>query len=90
MNKFNSHRIQENYWRKQKNDRTKNVVVILDYNGVPVGVFVLQTGGIVQEFTDNNDSILLTSFSVNHNKQIKGCYKIIGFITRLCKILLSN
>lgn len=62
MNKFNSHRIQENYWRKQKNDRTKNVVVILDYNGVPVGVFVLQTGGIVQEFTDNNDAILLTSF----------------------------
>ncbi len=75
MNKFNSHRIQENYWRKQKNDRTKNVVVILDYNGVPVGVFVLQTGGIVQEFTDNNDSILLTYFSVNHNKQIKGCDK---------------
>lgn len=68
MNKFNSHRIQENYWRKQKNDRTKNVVVILDYNGVPVGVFVLQTGGIVQEFTDNNDAILLTSFSINHNK----------------------
>lgn len=75
MNKFNSHRIQENYWRKQKNDRTKNVVVILDYNGVPVGVFVLQTGGIVQEFTDNNDAILLTSFSINHNKRIKGCDK---------------
>ncbi|UNP78845.1 GNAT family N-acetyltransferase [Bacillus nitratireducens] len=57
---------------KAKNDRTKNVVVILDYSGVPVGVFALQTGDRVQEFTENKDAILLTSFSVNHNKQRKG------------------
>ena len=60
---------------KAKNDRTKNVVVILDYNGVPVGVFILQTGDRVQEFTENKDAILLTSFSVNHNKQKKGYAK---------------
>ncbi|MED1411039.1 MULTISPECIES: GNAT family N-acetyltransferase [Bacillus] len=60
---------------KVKNDRTKNVVVILDYNGVPVGVFALQTGDRVQEFTDNNDAILLTSFSIDHNKQRKGYAK---------------
>ncbi|MED0989620.1 GNAT family N-acetyltransferase [Bacillus nitratireducens] len=60
---------------KAKNDRTKNVVVILDYSGVPVGVFALQTGDRVQEFTENKDAILLTSFSVNHNKQRKGYSK---------------
>ncbi|PES74405.1 GNAT family N-acetyltransferase [Bacillus cereus] len=60
---------------KAKNDRTKNVVVILDYSGVPVGVFALQTGDRVQEFTENKDAILLTSFSVNHNKQRKGYAK---------------
>ncbi|PFM63346.1 GNAT family N-acetyltransferase [Bacillus cereus] len=60
---------------KVKNDYTKNVVVILDYNGVPVGVFALQTGDRVQEFTDNNDAILLTSFSIDHNKQRKGYAK---------------
>ncbi|EJQ13820.1 hypothetical protein IE3_02719 [Bacillus cereus BAG3X2-1] len=60
---------------KAKNDRTKNVIVILDYSGVPVGIFALQTGDRVQEFTENKDAILLTSFSVNHNKQRKGCAK---------------
>jgi len=60
---------------KAKNDRTKNVVVILDYSGVPVGVFALQTGDRVQEFTENKDAILLTSFSINHNKQKKGYAK---------------
>ncbi|MGG5791615.1 GNAT family N-acetyltransferase [Bacillus nitratireducens] len=60
---------------KAKNDRTKNVIVILDYSGVPVGIFALQTGDRVQEFTENKDAILLTSFSVNHNKQRKGYAK---------------
>ncbi|QUG84364.1 GNAT family N-acetyltransferase [Bacillus nitratireducens] len=60
---------------KAKNDRTKNVVVILDYSGVPVGVFALQTGDRLQEFTENKDAILLTSFSINHNKQRKGYAK---------------
>ncbi|MGN5652042.1 GNAT family N-acetyltransferase [Bacillus sp. Brlt_9] len=57
---------------KAKSDRTKNVIVILDYNGVPVGLFALQTGDRVQEFTDNQDALLLTSFSINHNRQRKG------------------
>ncbi|AJH21232.1 GNAT family N-acetyltransferase [Bacillus mycoides] len=56
-------------------EKAKNVVVILDYNGVPVGVFILQTGDRVQEFTENKDAILLTSFSINHNKQNKGYAK---------------
>ncbi|PGL32193.1 GNAT family N-acetyltransferase [Bacillus cereus] len=60
---------------KAKNDRTKNVIVILDYSGVPVGIFALQTGDRVQEFTENKDAILLTSFSVNHDKQRKGYAK---------------
>ncbi|HHK5533692.1 TPA: GNAT family N-acetyltransferase [Bacillus mobilis] len=60
---------------KAKSDRTKNVIVILDYNGLPVGLFALQTGDRVQEFTDNQDALLLTSFSINHNRQRKGYAK---------------
>ncbi|KAB2441246.1 GNAT family N-acetyltransferase [Bacillus luti] len=60
---------------KAKSDCTKNVIVILDYNGVPVGVFALQTGDRVQEFTNNANALLLTSFSINHNRQRKGYAK---------------
>ncbi|EEK78716.1 N-acetyltransferase [Bacillus cereus] len=60
---------------KAKSDRSKNVIVILDYNGVPVGVFALQTGDRVQEFTNNENALLLTSFSINHNRQRKGYAK---------------
>ena len=60
---------------KAKSDRTKNVIVILDYNGVPVGLFALQTGDRVQQFTENEDALLLTSFSVNYDKQRKGYAK---------------
>ncbi|WP_141521784.1 GNAT family N-acetyltransferase [Bacillus cereus] len=60
---------------KAKSDRTKNVIVILDYNGVPVGLFALETGDRVKEFTDNEDALLLTSFSINHNRQRKGFAK---------------
>jgi RimJ/RimL family protein N-acetyltransferase len=51
------------------------VIVILDYNGVPVGLFALETGDRVKEFTDNEDALLLTSFSINHNRQRKGFAK---------------
>ncbi|MEW9578782.1 GNAT family N-acetyltransferase [Bacillus toyonensis] len=61
--------------KKAKSDRTKNVIVILDYNGVPVGLFALQTGERVQEFTENEDALLLTSFSINYNKQRRGYAK---------------
>lgn len=60
---------------KAKSDRTKNVIVILDYNGIPVGLFALQTGDRVQEFTDNQNALLLTSFSINHDSQRKGYAK---------------
>lgn len=55
--------------------KAKNVIVILDYNGVPVGLFALQTGDRVQEFTENESALLLTSFSINHNRQRKGYAK---------------
>ncbi len=51
------------------------MIVILDYNGVPVGLFALQTGDRVQEFTKNENALLLTSFSINHNRQRKGYAK---------------
>lgn len=35
----------------------------------------MQTGDRVQEFTDNQDALLLTSFSINHNRQRKGYAK---------------
>jgi ribosomal protein S18 acetylase RimI-like enzyme len=60
---------------KAKSDRTKNVIVILDYNQIPVGIFALQTGDRVQEFTENKNALLLTSFSINHNRQRKGYAK---------------
>lgn len=55
--------------------KAKNVIVILDYNGVPVGLFALQTGDRVQEFTENESALLLTSFSINHNRQRRGYAK---------------
>ncbi|AIE79703.1 acetyltransferase, GNAT family [Bacillus cereus] len=61
--------------KKAKNDCTKNVIVILDYNGVPVGLFTLQTGDSVQEFTENESALLLTSFSINYDRQGKGYAK---------------
>jgi len=60
---------------KAKSDHTKNVIVILDYKGIPVGLFALQTGDRVQEFTDNPDALLLTSFSINYDRQRKGYAK---------------
>lgn len=51
------------------------MIVILDRNGVPVGLFALETGDRVKEFTDNEDALLLTSFSINHNRQGKGYAK---------------
>ena len=37
--------------------------------------FALQTGDRVQEFTENENALLLTSFSINHNRQRKGYAK---------------
>ncbi|KFM98680.1 GNAT family N-acetyltransferase [Bacillus clarus] len=60
---------------RAKNDRTRNVVVILDEKAIPVGVFALQTGERIEEFTKNVDALLLVSFSVNYDKQGKGYAK---------------
>ncbi len=35
----------------------------------------MQTGDRVQEFTENENALLLTSFSINHNRQRKGYAK---------------
>lgn len=59
---------------KAKKDPTRNVVVILD-NEVPVGIFALQTGERIGEYTNNHDALLLVSFSINYEKQGKGYAK---------------
>ncbi|WP_242143100.1 MULTISPECIES: GNAT family N-acetyltransferase [unclassified Bacillus cereus group] len=59
---------------KAKEDITKHVVVIVDQD-VPVGIFALQTGEIVKEYTNNSDAVLLVSFSVDYEKQGKGYAK---------------
>ncbi|MEI4620224.1 GNAT family N-acetyltransferase [Bacillus pfraonensis] len=56
---------------KAKKDTTRNVVVITA-NQIPVGVFALQSGARVAEYTDNPNALLLISFSINYEKQGKG------------------
>ena len=51
------------------------MIVILDHNGVPVGLFALETGDRVKEFTDNEDALLFNVISINHNRQRKGFAK---------------
>lgn len=57
-----------------REDMTRNVVMILA-NQVPVGVFSLQTGERVAEYTDNPNALLFASFSINYNEQRKGYAK---------------
>ncbi|KEK22784.1 GNAT family N-acetyltransferase [Bacillus gaemokensis] len=59
---------------KAKKDTTRNVVVIVE-NDTPVGIFALQTGERVGEYTDNPNSLLLVAFSINYTKQGKGYAK---------------
>ncbi|MEN1936304.1 GNAT family N-acetyltransferase [Paenibacillus sp. 102] len=56
---------------KAKKDTTRNVVVITA-NQIPVGVFALQSGARVAEYTDNPNALLLIAFSINYEKQGKG------------------
>lgn len=53
---------------KVKSDYIKNVIVILDYNGVLVGFFVLEMGDRVKEFIDNEDVLFLMLFFINYNR----------------------
>ena len=66
------------------------MIVILDHNGVPVGLFALETGDRVKEFTDNEDALLLTSFLLITIDKEKDSLKVIVIIRRVCKTLFSN
>ncbi|WP_459502902.1 GNAT family N-acetyltransferase [Bacillus sp. C1] len=59
---------------KAKKDPTRNVVVITA-NQKPVGVFALQSGKRVGEYTGNPHALLLTSFSIHYEEQGKGYAK---------------
>lgn len=57
-----------------KQDSTRNPIVILA-GGKPVGIFSLQSGSRVQEYTNKENSLLLTSFSINYTEQGNGYAK---------------
>ncbi len=61
--------------KKAKNDRTKNVIVILDYNGVPVGLLHCKQEIECRSSQKMRVLYFLTSFSINHNRQRKGYAK---------------
>ncbi|MBO1580727.1 GNAT family N-acetyltransferase [Bacillus sp. XF8] len=60
---------------KAKKDVTRNVVVIMANHHTPVGIFALQSGARVAEYTDNPNALLLVAFSINYEKQGKGYAK---------------
>lgn len=57
-----------------KQDPTRNPIVILA-DDKPVGIFSLQSGSRVQEYTTKEKSLLLTSFSINYTEQGNGYAK---------------
>lgn len=57
-----------------KQDPTRNPIVILA-NNKPVGIFSLQSGSRVQEYTTKENTLLLTSFSINYAEQGNGYAK---------------
>ncbi|MCM3737172.1 GNAT family N-acetyltransferase [Bacillus cytotoxicus] len=57
-----------------KQDTTRNPIVIL-VDEKPVGIFSLQSGSRVQEYTNKENSLLLTSFSINFTEQGNGYAK---------------
>ncbi|MEH6891703.1 GNAT family N-acetyltransferase [Bacillus sp. JJ864] len=59
---------------KVKQDSTRNPIVILAEDK-PVGIFSLQSGSRVQEYTNKENSLLLTSFSINYTEQGNGYAK---------------
>ncbi|PEA54065.1 GNAT family N-acetyltransferase [Bacillus pseudomycoides] len=59
---------------KVKQDPTRNPIVILA-DDKPVGIFALQSGSRVQEYTNKENSLLLTSFSINFTEQGNGYAK---------------
>ncbi|MGF9966957.1 GNAT family N-acetyltransferase [Bacillus rhizoplanae] len=69
---FTSHPIE--LLDKAEQDLTRNPIVILA-NDKPVGIFALQSGSRVQEYTNKENSLLLVSFSINYTEQGKGYAK---------------
>ncbi|SFI76126.1 Protein N-acetyltransferase, RimJ/RimL family [Bacillus sp. 71mf] len=59
---------------KAQQDPTRNPIVILA-DDKPVGIFALQSGSRVQEYTNKENSLLLTSFSINYTEQGRGYAK---------------
>ncbi|MEI4828331.1 GNAT family N-acetyltransferase [Bacillus sp. FJAT-53711] len=59
---------------KTEQDTTRNPIVILA-DDKPVGIFALQSGNRVQEYTNKENSLLLVSFSINYAEQGKGYAK---------------
>ncbi len=59
---------------RAEEDATRNVVVITA-NQIPVGIFALQSGARVAEYTENPHALLLNSFSINYENQGKGYAK---------------
>lgn len=57
-----------------KQGPTRNPIVILA-DDKPVGIFSLQSGSRVQEYTTKEKSLLLTSFSINYTEQGNGYAK---------------
>ncbi|WP_112180445.1 GNAT family N-acetyltransferase [Paraliobacillus zengyii] len=55
-------------------DRTRHPIVIL-FNGVPAGFFVLHGWEGVKAYSDNEDAILIREYSVNSIYQGKGIAK---------------
>ncbi|MGG2065552.1 GNAT family N-acetyltransferase [Bacillus sp. S14(2024)] len=60
--------------KKAEQDPTRNPIVILA-DDKPVGIFALQSGNRVQEYTNKEHSLLLVSFSIDYTEQGKGYAK---------------
>ena len=59
---------------KVKQNPTRNPIIIIA-DDKPVGIFSLQSGSRVQEYTTKENSLLLTSFSINYTEQGNGYAK---------------
>lgn len=60
--------------RRAEGDPTRHSVVIL-CEGEPVGFFVLRSGEVVRDYSDNPRALLLVALCVNYSQQGKGYAK---------------
>ena len=54
-----------------ENNDEKNMVLMIQRRQV-AGVFILQSGKVVEKYTDNPDALVMFSYSVDSNKQGRG------------------